>query len=298
MRDHQLRALIQVAESGSIRAAARDLHLSQSALTKALRELEEDVGAGLLSRSYRGVEFTPAGQALLTRARLSKSLLQKAREEIQLLKGGTGIRVALAMTPMVSAAVMAKALRDFERVAPDVEISLSEGLPSIAIPALIQGRIDFALVIADPKDLPFDVAFQLLAKIATTIGCRTGHPLAAAKRWADLQDARWALNLSAGSQGNQLLRWMHNRGIARPSRITYCDSPLLMSDLMRRADRLCIGPKTLFTDPIFGHGIRVLSLDPAPPEISLGVITLKGVPLTSAARQLLQCFERHLRGIR
>jgi len=64
MRDHQLRALMQVAESGSIRAAARDLNLSQSALTKALRELEESVGAALVSRSYRGVEFTPAGQAL------------------------------------------------------------------------------------------------------------------------------------------------------------------------------------------------------------------------------------------
>jgi LysR family transcriptional regulator, regulator of abg operon len=51
MKDHQLRALVQVAESGSIRAAARAMNLSQSALTKALRELEEDVGAELLQRS-------------------------------------------------------------------------------------------------------------------------------------------------------------------------------------------------------------------------------------------------------
>lgn len=298
MKDHQLRALIRVAESGSIRAAARDMHLSQSALTKALRELEQDVGAGLLSRSYRGVEFTPAGQALLARARLSRSVLEKAREELQALKGGSGVHVALALTPVVSATVLSKAFREFERLAPDVEISLVEGLPKIAIPALIEGRIDFALAIADSTDLPYDVTFRKLARIETTIGCRTGHPLAGARRWPELHDARWALNLSAGSQGNQLLRWMHQRGINRPTRITYCDSPLLMSDLMHRADRLCVGPKALFTDPVFGHGINILSLDPSPPDMLLGVITLKGVPLTSAASALLGCFERHLRGIR
>ena len=71
MKDHQLRALVHVAESSSIRAAARAMNLSQSALTKALRELEEDVGAELLTRSYKGIEFTAAGSLLLTHARLS-----------------------------------------------------------------------------------------------------------------------------------------------------------------------------------------------------------------------------------
>ena len=298
MRDHQLRALMQVAESGSIRAAARDLNLSQSALTKALRELEESVGAALVSRSYRGVEFTPAGQALLTRARLSRSMLQKAQEEISALKGGSGVRVALAMTPVVAAAVMTKAFREFERIAPDVQIALVEGLPSIAIPALIEGRIDFAFAIANSKELPFELSFRELAKIETAIGCRKSHPLESAKRWSELQDARWALNLSAGSQGNQLLRWMRERGMGEPKRLTYCDSPLLMSDLMRRADRLCVGPKTLFSDPIFGHQMSLIAVEPAPPDMVLGVITLKGVPLTHAASQLLSCFERHLRGIR
>ncbi len=52
MKNHQLKALVQVAESGSIRAAARVMNLCQSALTKSLRELEEEVGVELLLRSY------------------------------------------------------------------------------------------------------------------------------------------------------------------------------------------------------------------------------------------------------
>lgn len=70
MKNQQLKALVQVAESGSIRAAARVMNLCQSALTKSLRELEEEVGVELL-RSYKGIEFTDAGHILLTRARLA-----------------------------------------------------------------------------------------------------------------------------------------------------------------------------------------------------------------------------------
>ncbi|WP_458735195.1 LysR family transcriptional regulator [Zobellella taiwanensis] len=93
MKDHQLRALVKVAEEGSIRGAARALNLSQSALTKALRELEGDLGTQLLIRSYRGVEFTPAGKTLLSRARLALSTLDRARNEIRWLRGAPGSRL-------------------------------------------------------------------------------------------------------------------------------------------------------------------------------------------------------------
>ena len=103
MKDHQLKALVQVAESGSIRAAARNMNLSQSALTKALRELEEDVGAELLLRSYKGIEFTQAGGTLLHRARLALSILDKAKEEIAQLRGSGEVKLAIAVTPLVGA---------------------------------------------------------------------------------------------------------------------------------------------------------------------------------------------------
>ena len=102
MKDHQLKALVQVADSGSIRAAARAMNLSQSALTKALRELEEDIGAELLQRSYKGIGFTPEGNALLIRARLVLATIDKARAEIRQMRGGAGAHVKAAITPLPS----------------------------------------------------------------------------------------------------------------------------------------------------------------------------------------------------
>ena len=59
-----------------------------------------------------------------------------------------------------------------------------------------------------------------------------------------------------------------------------------------------MGSKRLFLDPIFRYQIGLLAVEPAPPDMVLGVITLKGVPLTHAASQLLSCLGRRFRGIR
>ncbi|MBP6637098.1 MAG: LysR family transcriptional regulator [Sulfuritalea sp.] len=295
MKDHHLRALVQVAESNSIRAAARAMNLSQSALTKALRELEEAVGAELLLRSYKGIEFTPAGNTLLTRARLALSILDKAREEIRLLRGGAGVRVVMAVTPMAAALVLPRVLRDYERLQPDAEIGLTEGLLTTVLPDLFEGRLDFAVAIADAADLPYEIDFEPLATVQPALGGRKGHPLAGAKRWCELREAKWVLNLSPGSQGNNLLAWMTAHGIDGPRQVIRCASPLLMTEMMRRTDRICIGPAQLFHDALFGHGIVCFDVKPLPPPMTLGLLKLRGVPLSSAAKPLAALFARYLR---
>src|SRR3546814_6218937 len=93
MKQHQLKALLAVAEAGTIRGAARQLNLSQAALTKSLKELEEQVGAELLIRSYRGVQLTAAGKILQERARVAHRQLDIARSEIHALTGRGQIRL-------------------------------------------------------------------------------------------------------------------------------------------------------------------------------------------------------------
>ena len=83
MKTHQLKALVALAENGSIRGAARDMGLSQSALTKTLRELETQTGAALLVRASRGTRFTPAGKVLVDHARLILTTMRRAEEEVR-----------------------------------------------------------------------------------------------------------------------------------------------------------------------------------------------------------------------
>ena len=202
MKNHQLKALVQVAESGSIRAAARTMNLCQSALTKSLRELEEELGVELMTRSYKGIEFTDAGQTLLTRARLALALLDQAQDEIALQRGGAGVRVSIAVTPLVGIRVLPQVLVEFERNQPAARINLSEGFLSTLIPQLIDGRLDFAVALADPANLPYEIAFEPIGPVASAVAGRRNHPLAGARTWEALHSAKWVLNLSAGSQGS------------------------------------------------------------------------------------------------
>lgn len=294
MKEHHLKALVQVAESGSIRGAARAINLSQSALTKALRELEQDVGAELLRRSYKGIEFTEAGATLLHRARLALSILDKAKEEIARTHGGCIVRLAIGITPLVSALELPQVLKEFDRLHPAAEITLTEGLLTTVLPDLIEGRLDFALAIANPEDLPYEVEFQSMCQVRPAIAGRTGHPLAAARTWEELEGAKWALNLGAGSHSGHLLDWMKQQGYGEPRNTIRCASALLMVELMRRTDRLSMGPARLFQDPLFRHGIQCLDVSPMPPPMSIGLLTVRGLPLCGPAKQLATLFERHL----
>ncbi len=294
MKNHQLRALIQVADNGSIRGAARALNLSQSALTKALRELEDDVGAELLLRSYKGIEFTAAGAMLLQRARLALSILDKTKAEIEQQSGGQHIKLSVGVTPVVAALELPQILREFKHLQPNAELTLSEGLLTTVVPALIEGNLDFAVAIADPGDLPYDITFEPLCQVKPVVAGRVGHPLANAQTWEELKDAEWVLNLIPGSHSSHMLSWLQKQGFGELRDAVRCASPLLWLELMRRTDRLGIGPDRLFRDPLSGHGLQCLDITPMPPSMSIGILTLRGLPLPRPAKQLLTLFARHL----
>ncbi|QJQ94845.1 MULTISPECIES: LysR substrate-binding domain-containing protein [Halomonadaceae] len=294
MKHHQLKALVQVAEQGSIRGAARALHLSQSALTKALRELEANVGAELLVRSYKGVEFTPAGQALLTRARLALSTLDKARDEIRWLRGGAGIQITAGVTPAIAATALPSVLNEFEREQPDASLTLVEGMLTNVLPGLMEGRIDFAIAVAEPDDLPYEIAFEPLGQILVEAAARVGHPMLAATEWSQLVGARWVLNLAAGSSAQQLVAWLERQGLGLSRQVVRCDSPTLMTEMMRRTDLIGFGPHILFHDPLSGQGLASFDSLPPVPPITLGLLKLRGVPLHSGAQRLATLFTRYI----
>lgn len=295
MKDHQLKALLHVAERGSIRAAAKAMHLSQSALTKALRELEDDVGAELLLRSHQGVEFTPAGQALLSCARLVASTLQRAREEIRAIQGGAGARIAVATTPMVVAHALPAIWNELQRTQPNTQLTLAEGLLSSVVPGLIEGSLDFAVAIANPDELPDEVSFEPLSKVYGSPAGRIGHPLGNAREWSDLRHAKWVLNLSAGSQGTSFLRWMTGKGIAPVSNIVQCTTSMPMIELMRRTDLIGFCPQALLDDPLYNTGLQRIEVTPLPPPMRLGLLSLRGVPLGAAAKSLAKLFVSRLK---
>src|SRR5882757_10599615 len=80
MELRHFRYFVAVAEAGSLTVAARRLHTSQPSLSRQIQDLENELGAQLLTRRARGIELTPAGRAFLDHARLVLSQVDAASE--------------------------------------------------------------------------------------------------------------------------------------------------------------------------------------------------------------------------
>src|SRR3974377_2606642 len=98
----QLRNFVAVIEAGTFRQAAKNLHLSQSSISKSLQQLEDEIGAKVLHRGARGVVPTAAGEALLARAKIIEAELRHARNDVQMIQGAQVGEICVSVSPPVA----------------------------------------------------------------------------------------------------------------------------------------------------------------------------------------------------
>src|SRR6202011_2218532 len=180
MELRHLRYFVAVADAGSLTvAAARKLHTSQPSLSRQIRDLEEEVGAQLLTRSAHGIELTPAGRAFLDHARLVLSHVE----------AGTGAarRVAHPAKPCFAMGFltgheltwMPEALQILHKELPNIDVMISSQYSPLLADALSKGKIDAAFLRRE-QGAP-DLAFRLLVKEPLVVVLPSDHRLAALK---------------------------------------------------------------------------------------------------------------------
>lgn len=289
MKFHQLQALVGVVEHGSIRAAAREMHLTQAALTKALRLLEEEAGVALLTRQSRGVVLTPAGQRLHARAQLISRQIVLANEELHQSQGGDTGTVFAGVTPYLMLTVLGEAFMWFRKKFPRVEIRLMEGLVTRVLPAIRDGSIDFAIV-ADSGDVPRnDFACMALHNDKQKIVVRAGHPVLERPTAARVAALEWVLP-GPFSQGmdDGLAAMFASAGVAPPGQITRCDAMAAMA-LVRQSNTVTMMPAPLLLQAECNGLVEIKVPRLHPPQVSLVLIARPEVPLTPAATYLARC---------
>jgi DNA-binding transcriptional LysR family regulator len=148
----QLRYFVTVAEELHFGRAAKRLHMTQPPLSQTILALEELLGAPLFLRDRRGVELTPAGQALLPEAR---RMLLHAAEMPALVRaaaaGETG-RLSLAFVSSADYSVLPPFLRNYRAHFPQVQIVLQEATSDLQLDDLLHSRIDAGLLIPPLSD--------------------------------------------------------------------------------------------------------------------------------------------------
>jgi len=142
----RLRVIDAVARTGSVTAAARDLHYSQPSVTHHLGRLEESTGAQLLQRIGRGIRLTPAGQLLADRAAEILGRIEAADAELSAHVGLTAGRVRLAGFSSAIASLVPPAVATLADRHPGLQISLTDAHPADALELLRGGKIEVAII--------------------------------------------------------------------------------------------------------------------------------------------------------
>ncbi|MDP3519419.1 MAG: LysR substrate-binding domain-containing protein [Hydrogenophaga sp.] len=292
MKDHQLKAWLQLVESGSIRGASRDLRISPAAITKAVRELEADVDAQLVVRSSRGIVFTESGRQLTVRARLAQAQLDLARQDIRMLQGDGRAHVSVSVTPMVFLGVLPDVVTAFRKALPQARLTLFDGLVPQALPMLREGSVDFAIAGAIATDLEMDIDFEPLDTMEMAVLCRRGHPLREATTWSEVVDAEWLMHIAPGSQHARWLDQLKGQGLRPPERVIEVHSFGTSSALLTRSDALLVAPAELLRSAPYRDMIERVPLALALPPLALGLLTPRGLPLSMAAERMAELFRK------
>ncbi len=141
----QLRAFSILARTGSFTETAKQLHLSQSAISHSMKALEQEVGCRLLDRMGKTVVLTQAGEALLVHAQKILTEMEAARTELgRLGKWGSG-RLRIGASTTACQHVLPGVLREFKESFPQCAISIEPGDTPEMITALREHRIDLAV---------------------------------------------------------------------------------------------------------------------------------------------------------
>jgi len=182
----QLRAFVAVAEAGSFTAAARTLHLTQSAASVLMRELEREMGVQLLDRHTRLVVLTEAGREFLPSAqRLLRDLSAAVADVTDLRDKKRGV-LRLAAPQLMACAFMPEMIATYRARYPEVDVRLADVLPEDLLASVQTGLAELAV----GQDVSVDDSIDCreLFRDRHWLICPKDHPLASrrAVQWRDL----------------------------------------------------------------------------------------------------------------
>jgi DNA-binding transcriptional LysR family regulator len=298
MKEAHLRDFIAVVETGSVRAAARKVGLTQAAVSKNLTALERAFGVPLLVRSSHGVETTEYGRVLLRRARLADGELRKAEEEISALSGSHQGIVSVGLSSTAEWLLASRAIEKFRAVRRDALVSIQGGTAVTMTGLLREGRLDFAIVPAAPKLVGEDLRADRLLSTEMVIVARKGHPKAHATGLAELAECEWILGARPGDIEPAIVSAFTQAKLPLPRFAVQRDSFSALIFLLMRTDYVAITSWPP-VQPFCEAGL----LSVIPIEVKLAamvqyLITSAQRPMTPNARLLADEFRRAARSHR
>jgi LysR family pca operon transcriptional activator len=298
LKFRHLRVINAICTHESILQAAKAINLSQPALSRALSEVEEVVGARLFERHTRGVTATEFGQVVGESARRILSEINHLEDKLDALEGGAGGAVVVGALPVTAAGVLPGALARFQARHPGIEVSIVQGRSEELLSALALRDVDFVLGrLYAPKSPD---AFLRTVLYNETIGviARSDHPIFASPRIGVDHLKVYDLILPTISQrvGQEIETYLATLGLSA-DRAIRSSSISLIRETLHHTDSITIMPSVMLIGDIQRGGLKVLPLAPSAPDRPAGLIRRGDAALLGNARAFVDAFKAYARSV-
>lgn len=280
-----------IARVGSFSAAAGELNIAVSALSRWVNNVEADLGTSLFRRMGRGLELTEAGQAYLEHANLMLDSDKTIRDRLQQLARGEWGTVKIASVEGAGETIVPAAIAEICKEYPQIDFELEIGNPDVNLKHLLNRDVDFGLFLNQPQDANLSLVFEYPAPISVEM--REGHPLSGKKNLTMRDVADYPILLP--SKDTSIYQMVHLAFSAEKLTLqsnVKSNSILSQRQIISETDYLSFGSKLLYV-----NWART-TLRPIKNDIlkqrKLSCYRLKDHPLSSATQLFIQSLRKQI----
>lgn len=286
----QFRYFVAVAESGSVAAASRMLAIAQSAVTKSLQELEDELGQPLFQRSSRGMTLTPQGHRFLASARkvigavAEASRLHRADETAELR--GT---LAVGVTSLVAGYYLSERLARYRRSCPGVSVQVVEETPPFLEHLLINGELDVAIMVSNALGEPQALLAETLTRSPNRVWMASDHPLTALEEVTLADCAAHDQIVLEADRIDDLMRAVWSRHQLKPRSLLKTSSLEAVRSLVGTGAGIAVLPDFLYRPwTLEAEHVDARALRDELPTVDVGLVWRRGLALKPAAVEFIE----------
>lgn len=285
-----LRYFVAVAETENVSRAALHLHISQPAVSRQVRDLEDEIGLPLLTRLGKSVRLTDAGRVFLNEARAILSGTNEAVVKTRIVGGKRETELQVGDFPLAAARIMPRLLRNYQKAMPNVQVKLHDWPVEKEIAAVRDGRLQLAIIIPPlTGNMRRELRFQELITSRVCLAVSCNHPFAQRKAVSLTEAAREpfiGLLHEEYPQHRVYVNAIFTRVKRKPRFVEEQDGWAELFSAVDAGTGVAIASDAF--DYAFGDRVKLLPLTPEPERVPVGIISRKG-KLSPAAEKFCEC---------
>lgn len=290
IRFRHLQCFLSIAQTRSVGRAAETLSITQPALSKTLRELEEALGVRLFERDKKGMMLTRFGEIFMHHAAASVSSLRLGVDSVKVAQSNGAFGVAVGALPNVAARLIPAAIRQFKSMAPTTEVSLLSADNARLLDLARHGELDMVVGrLARPEHMT-GLTFEPLYNERIAIVARPGHPLGSGRPLtpSKLGQFPFILPPRATIIRHEIDRFLIAQGIEVPTDTVETTVTVFGGEYARLTDSLWFVPYGVVARDLLDKRLIELAIRAESLEGPVGLTTRLDGALSPAASLMLQ----------